>query len=404
MSSEVPPNDDIAERSGLAIAEAVLGRLLDDSESNSERHRRIIRPVPKVSLLYDELGALRRTLLAAEAANAVELICGKHSERDHIVKVALRDPEPLYALLRREKPAVVAASAARILADRLAGLSPGLEATLARVTAAWAQRRNLLRDLGPSDVDKTVAVFRAAEGLIARRAGQGMDMRTFSRRYTGHSKIVENNVGRIADVLRMTVELPEYLDATEVLEAFGIQKFPHPCLVSGPVTYKGVRLPTEPFVGIAPEMAVHMGVADAPRWLLTIENLASFNRQVREASAPNGIVIYTGGFPSDSTLATILELARQVDCPILHWGDIDAGGVKIAYRLEHALRGIDRELSLHLMVPEIALTLGQPVKPESIFKLPIDPSSCVYPLQVFLASDDAASLEQEELDPVVPMP
>ena len=91
-------------------------------------------------------------------------------------------------------------------------------------------------------------------------------------------------------------------------------------------------------------------------------------------------------------------------CPILHWGDIDAGGVKIAYRLEHALRGIDRKLSLHLMAPEIALTLGQPVKPESIFKLQLVPSSRVYPLQVFLASDDAASLEQEELDPAVRMP
>jgi hypothetical protein len=199
---------------------------------------------------------------------------------------------------------------------------------------------------------------------IAAVRDDDMDMRTFSRRNTGDTKFVEGNTGKIADVLRMVAEVPEYLDAAEVLASYGIKKFPHACLLSGPVTYMGAPLPAEPYIGIAPEMAAHLGVLGTPRWMLLIENFASFNRQVREAADPDGIVVYTGGFPSDSTLDAILTLARATDCPILHWGDVDTGGIKIAYRIERALADIvgskrtHRTLGLHLMSPDIAIRHG----------------------------------------------
>ncbi len=163
-----------------------------------------------------------------------------------------------------------------------------------------------------------------------------MDFRTFSRRCTGDTKFVEGSAGKIVDILRMATDVPEHFDAYEALAEFGIKPFPQACLLAGPVAYKGTALPTEPYIGTAPEMTAHLGVTTAPDWLLTVENLASFNRQVREAPG-GGIVVYTGGFPSDSTLVAITALARATTCPIYHWGDIDPGGIKIAYRIERAL-------------------------------------------------------------------
>ena len=230
----------------------------------------------------------------------------------------------------------------------------------------------------------------------------GLDLRTFSRRTTGDSKFLERNKAKIIDVLRQAEAFPDDLDADEVLAVHGILKHPQPCLLAGAVTYRGAPLPADPFLGIAPEMIDGIGVAARPRWILTIENLASFNRQVREA-ADGGVVVYTGGFPSDAALWLILKIAGAADGPIFHWGDIDGGGIKIAYRLETALARVGRRLALHLMSPEIARTCGVKCEPAAPFRhVPAD--SIVTSLAEFLAGPDAHQLEQEELDPVSPLP
>jgi hypothetical protein len=136
--------------------------------------------------------------------------------------------------------------------------------------------------------------------------------------------------------------------------------------------------------------------------MITIENFASFNRQVREAADPDGIVVYTGGFPSDSTLDAILTLARATECPVVHWGDIDVGGIKIAYHIERALTKVGRRLELHLMTPEIAVRHGSPQSPTAVFRNFADDNSVVAALVAFMTSEAARSLEQEELDPVMP--
>ena len=395
---------DLASVNGRQIAEGILGRLLDRFE---EGQTRLSEAVPKVSLLFDEKEAFDKALAAAKDAQSVDLEFGRHDLRDHVLRVRLKDPGPLYPMLGRRRPADVAAEARDAITARLPDVGPEILGALERVAAAWAERRNLVRDLRPGDVDDAVGVLKAVAGLLGRRRGgardDDMDMRTFSRRQTGYSKFVEGNVGKIVDVLRMVADVPEYLDAAEVLAHHGLKKWPHACLLAGPVTYKGTPLPTEPYIGIAPEMAAHLSVEGAPRWMITVENFASFNRQVREAADPDGIVVYTGGFPSDSTLEAILTLARATECPVFHWGDIDAGGIKIAYHIERALTKVGRRLNLHLMTPEIAVRHGLPQSPTAVFRNFADEGSAVAGLVVFMASEAARSLEQEELDPVVPM-
>lgn len=50
-------------------------------------------------------------------------------------------------------------------------------------------------------------------------------------------------------------------------------------------------------------------------------------RQVAEAMTGHEIVVYTTGFPSRATVRALRRLRGPNGVPVLHWGDIDAGGI-----------------------------------------------------------------------------
>lgn len=191
----------------------------------------------------------------------------------------------------------------------------------------------------------------------------------------------------LAQQLRRLDQLPDYLEgADDVLAHYGLEKFPQPVLVAGALAWRGERLKQEPYVGLAPEVASAVTAAGAVSGILTIENLASFNRHVREARGDGEIVIYSGGFPSRHTLAFIHRLAAESEAPCFHWGDIDLGGIRIAHHLHQAL---PRGLRLHLMSEELALAHGTPVDPIRASGIPAD--SPVADLAAFLGLSEPAA-------------
>jgi hypothetical protein len=88
----------------------------------------------------------------------------------------------------------------------------------------------------------------------------------------------------------------------DLFRALGLEKFPPALFIKGPLVldYGGTDwdlTPLRPFVGLSPD-AVNQIQASAPvPYLLTIENLASFQRQVREIQDA-GVVLYTAGYPA----------------------------------------------------------------------------------------------------------
>lgn len=393
----MPPSE------GRQIADRLLNKLLDRLERTPERARRVIERLPATSLYADDRDDLYDRLKEARLCGAVELEMGTYENRHNIERVVLSVPESLYALLGRSRPCDQAAEAAAFLVEHLGDLTPQFGPVVDEIVDGWRNGRNVLKGIGPEEVAAVVPILKAAAALLSG-GYRDFDMRTFSRRVMGDSKAAERNLGRIADVLRRVATVDDELDAGELIESFGIKRFPQPCLLAGPIAYQGARLPTHPFVGVAPEMVEGLSLAAEPRWILTIENLASFNRQVREALPEDGIVIYTGGFPSDATLGVILTLAMATDAPVFHWGDIDVGGLRIAYRIEQVLQRVDKALSLHQMTPEIAVRQGEKLpRPVMVFKNGAPVGSATAPLVEFLATDQAAVLEQEEQDPTVPV-
>lgn len=141
-------------------------------------------------------------------------------------------------------------------------------------------------------------------------------------------------------------------------------------------------------------------IAEGARALLTIENLESFNRHIREARQPGDLIIYIGGFPSAAVVAALSVAVAESGLPELsHWGDVDAGGIRIGAFLEGA---IAVDIKTHLMTKELALSHGAKIAP--VKGLAIPARSAFADLAEFLSSDSAHRLEQETLDPspVVP--
>ncbi len=385
---------------GEDVAQQILNALLDRYERKPDRVNRISVAVPTVPLLATERQDLYSRMEKARANGGVGFVWGRYENMHNLERVILLNAAPIYSLLNRQPTAEKASNTRQMVLATLPDLLPELRQALDICSAEWSLHRKPIRDITLDGTGEIILLFKVAQALMTRERDSDIDIRTFSRRNGGHSKFLDGRIGKLADIIRLAISTPEYLDSEEVLAFYGIKKYPQPCLIAGGVTYKDHVLPAEPYVGIAPEMATHLNVVNQPKWLLTVENLASFNRQVRETSG-GGIIIYTGGFPSEPTMAAILAVAKATTCPVFHWGDIDHGGIKIAYRIEQALARVGRKLELHMMSPELAAR-GERIAPADVFRNFSEKSSAVAGLVAYMASPDARQLEQEELDPTVP--
>jgi hypothetical protein len=156
-----------------------------------------------------------------------------------------------------------------------------------------------------------------------------------------------------------------------------------------------------PFASIHPEMLAQLELAETPTTILTVENFASFNRHVREIE-DGGLVVYAGGFPAAGVIDLLSKVLRALPAhvPFLHWGDIDAGGLRIFRYLEESL---PRRPLPHLMSRELAEAHGRPANPDASLASIARSDSGIGDLAEWLAfGADVRHLEQEAIDPASP--
>jgi hypothetical protein len=88
----------------------------------------------------------------------------------------------------------------------------------------------------------------------------------------------------------------------------------------------------------------------------------------------------------------------NLNTPFYHWSDIDPDGTWIFHTIE---RSVGRFIRPHLMNLEIAERLGKvPAAKSAPARCPA--GSGIYKLSQYLTTEGAKTLEQEELDPVLP--
>ena len=379
-------------------AKELLGDLLDRYEDGTGS------PIgyPDYSAFADvsEIDRFVNKLQEAEAAGAIRIAKGRGRNGDQIAHVRLQAVSPLYDLLGRRPVGELAEEARGRLLDGLE-LPREFEAPVAAIRAAW-DRGRAWQGFAARDAERLRIALLLAKAILEDKH-RGVDYRTFSRRIAGDSKALEKVEGVVVRLLGSALELPPTARPKDALRTLGLEKFAPPMLLAGRIDFDQAELslarPT--YFGIPPAEACRVRLREQPRYLLTIENFASFNRHVIEADPQaEGLTIYVGGYPSLATQDALRYFARAVPAavPFFHWSDIDPDGTWIFRTVE---RVVERPLAPHLMTSELAETLGR--APAEALRPPRNAeNSAISSLVTYLQSDGAKWLEQEELDPTPP--
>lgn len=389
-------------------AEALLHLLLDRFEEPRERVRDISQPID-----YTQIGApasqdeFHRILRDAERVGAIAL------EQDRLgrftgefARVRLIQPDALYSFLHRSPAGSKADAARQTLATAIPEIlnDPFFRAIEDDAVAAWRSNKSFL-GFSVNDAASFISVLRLTHGII-HLTSRDIDHRTFSRRAVKHSKALERWEGRVTQLLKRWNESLAGDEPREVLEASGIVRRAHLLQVKGPlrVSTDAFRIEGtgEIFIGLPWTAVQRATLSRRVDYVITIENATSFWRYCTEISG-NYLALLSDGFPARDVLSSMMHLVRLAQAggavPVFHWGDIDAGGVRIAAHLEDAF-GIP--VSLHEMEPEIALAHGGLLQSrKGLARLAVR-DGAIGALARWLLGEEAKALEQEELDPKVP--
>jgi hypothetical protein len=290
-------------------------------------------------------------LLLAEREGAITIEWDRRAgEKSQIQRIGLADRGALARLLG-VVPRWEAVSRA---AERFARWNAEYP-VLAKVIEHWGSGAKM-RGTGPEDVgawDDAVKVVAHCRLQVAA----DVPVRRLSARLTGDSKRIEH-LAAIIDVLVQGDVAAPARDPEDVFNEIGLVKFPPTLLIAGAiqVAIDGRNIAVDSaYLGFPPSAIAGFSCAPAVVALLTVENLTTFHEMVaRRHEAPGTILLYTGGMPSPSwkRVYRLLLLSLPSDARVFHWGDIDAGGFRIADHLAGCVDDAGRRLELHGMAPE----------------------------------------------------
>ncbi|SDO49070.1 Wadjet anti-phage system protein JetD domain-containing protein [Afipia sp. GAS231] len=381
-----------------------LERLLYLSERSPDRSRAASAAPDYDSLpRADQLARFQERMTAAEKFGAVEIVRGRR-ERSHLMdRIRVKDQTLLAKYLGRTPASQIAEIAKAELRPIASAGEPWVLQLLEEMASRWARGETAYR-LAPVPLDPSKE-FLLLLAAVSRNEAFRLDARTFSLRATGDTKAFDRHASRMLAVLGARMEEPGAA-AERVWANVGLERFSHPIHLKGPVLVEGrvgvlVDGNATPFASVHPEMLPLLKVVGQPHFLLTVENYASFNRQVREIEN-DGLIVYLGGFPSAGVVSLLDRLLSEIrdDVPFFHWGDIDPGGLKIFRFLEETLRRPPRP---HLMTRELAEEFGKPMMADSSLRAIGGSNSAIADLAEWMSmTTDPKFLEQETLDPSRP--
>ncbi|MBR7780623.1 Wadjet anti-phage system protein JetD domain-containing protein [Undibacterium luofuense] len=178
------------------------------------------------------------------------------------------------------------------------------------------------------------------------------------------SKRIEG-ISHLIDVLTQgkTTGLPR--NEEEIFQEMGLVKFPPTLLMAasqGECNRVIVQLAdasvsvAAPYLGFPPQAVVAVNLPQKSMTVLTVENLTTFHETaeylqcVLKSSSPI-LLMYTGGMPSPSWRRVYRKALSSLteESAVWHWGDIDAGGFRIANKLAEDCNQCGHVLRLHLM-------------------------------------------------------
>lgn len=393
-------------RRGFTDSAALLHDLLDRFEAKPavNRHLAYVDYDGFTSISHQDL--MIRALKLIEREGGVAMRGERVDGIDSIAHVRLVDPQVLYRHLDRQPAAIGVGKALLHLRSR-SDLPVSAAAALDDLASAWTRgvSRFMLSAGDAEGLAEVVALVLALHRRASDHTSILLDYRTFSRTAGVRSKALEQRTASVVAIFERFYSgmLEPGLDAADALATFGVTRLPQPLLLSGPLMLDGAALPSTGYVGVPPEEGDRLGIAQPVDYVLTIENYAPFVRHVREINADRtGLVFYTGGFPARPILKQIVRLAAQAHAPTFHWGDMDAGGVRIFLHLEDALAAYEIALQPHMMDVELLTQCGVPTRTRRGLQAGACPKSAVSKLWDHIAVTSRGH-EQESFAPSLPL-
>ena len=326
------------------VAKNLLNKLLAQVDRGGRETLPITRRAAKVYFEITSLSerdSVHASLTNAEVDGAISLEWGRGAAAQDLLRIRLCDADKLAKWLGIPRAHKHANRIDSVIAPMMSDAPEWLRSSYHQAMQNWNLGRSALRVRAVDTVTATNLLRIAI--AVAENRQIGLDLRRFSVQLMNNSKTVENLLPKLAPLLRANPEWAQFSDNNELFRVLGLEKFPPPIYIKGPLAfqYSGIQwdiTDLRPFVGISPDSITNLRTIHNVPYLLTIENLASFQRHVREVD-DDGIVIYSAGFPSPALTQVLSWLDRclQQKCLCFHWGDIDIGGIRIFSHVEKSL-------------------------------------------------------------------
>lgn len=288
----------------------------------------------------------------AERARAIAIGWDLRSgDKRQVARITLVDAEKLANFLDVSPRWAVVEAATAKMRHLLEGF-PVLSQVLAAWTLGTAVRRTSAADV--------IDWLDACRVIIHRRASGDVDLP-----HRGLSVSLFNDSKRLEELWPMLdILLQGAMDGAarsdeEICGELGIVKFPSTVLMAGRinVVYGGRVLDVrQPYLGLSPTHIDAIEALEEVDTLLSVENLSTFHELARQPLASRRCaLVYTAGMPSPSWLRIyrLLLQALPLGAAVRHWGDIDAGGFRIAHRLASTCSGEGRVLTPYGMAGEL---------------------------------------------------
>lgn len=314
-----------------------------------QRPQLVLGKSPFVSDYQDEMDFRKRqwmneVLIGLEGAGMVELAWVKFRIGKEVERIYLQwdGVEAAY-----ERSGCIPL---KVKLEQMSRLLEPLEGHPWEWVAAWAQRVRAGLSEGKTahlDLEDLEGYGDLARALVelASSDGRSVPIRLFSQRLFHDSKHMEKQVLKRLLALVKQASGEERDTDEEWLDLLGLARNPQYLYLSGPLQVKcGERERVSlgelgGSVGLAGSMVEDITeLWLSARRIVTIENLTSYHQWLEQRAhlQKEELVIYTGGFPHRSLqrllakLSSVLEPQAGGDpVDVLHWGDIDLGGIRI---------------------------------------------------------------------------
>lgn len=300
--------------------------------------------------------ALETTLTRVEQTGAIVLVWDEPGRSGMIQRIELADATALATALGRPLHAGLVASATDKVLTAVAGTDLEGAPLWEQIFGEWARCKRV-RSIGAADADVlllAIAAVLAARAMIMQ-GGAVIPLRALSRQLFNDSKQLEKLYSLVDLILLGDIDA-EVRAPEEIWQELGLLKETQPMRLAGRIYVARGRLDgliDAPYGAYDPEglLAVHGEVLA----VLSVENQTNFHALAREMAEQPILLLYTAGMPSPAWCRAYRRLLASVppETGILHWGDIDEGGFRIAARLAEETTATGFFLQPFMMDPQL---------------------------------------------------